>query len=450
MDFKNKKVLVCGLGRSGIASAVLLKKLGASVTASDIRDKKELDLTSLKDINIYAGRNPDDIINNYDLIIISPGISTNLSFVKLARKLKIPVWSEIELAYRVCKTPIIAITGTNGKTTTTTLTGEIIKNYYINSLTAGNIGLPLTEKICDIKKDSYVVAEISSFQLETIDLFQPHIAVILNITPDHLDRHKTFENYCDIKSKIFCNQNKNDFIILNYDDEICRKLESQTNSHTIFFSTKQKLINGVFIDKDKIKIRLEKFIDINNQELMSIKDINLIGEHNLSNILAAIAASVCANVPLNIIINTIKNFHAVPHRLEFVRNLNGVDFYNDSKATNVDSAIKALKSIKKPIILIGGGYDKKVDFYDWIRSFKNVKRLILIGEVKEKIASQCCELGFTNFDICENLADAVEKSFESAQKGDCVLLSPACASWDMFKNFEQRGDLFKTIVNSLE
>lgn len=445
MDLKNKKVLVCGLGVSGIASAALLKKLGVSVTVSDIRSEDKLDLSALQDVNVYVGKNPDDIINKQDLIVISPGISTDLPFVKLAHELNIPVWSEIELAYRVSKAPIIAITGTNGKTTTTALTGKIIKNYYKNSLVAGNIGIPLTENIYNVPKDAYVVAEISSFQLETIDLFCPKVSAILNITPDHLNRHKTFENYCMAKAKVFQNQNENDYTVLNFDDKLCRQLASKTKAHVVFFSVENKLDEGVFLDEGKIKINFKNI----NETLMDAEQINLLGKHNISNVLAAVAISVCVDVPLNIIYNTIKDFKAVSHRLEFVREINGIKFYNDSKATNVDSAVKALQAIETPIILIGGGYDKNVDFYDWIKEFKNVRKLILIGQVKEKIAKQCEELGFFDYVICQTFEDAVKKSFEIAKSNDSILLSPACASWDMFSNFEKRGDLFKSIVNSL-
>ncbi len=445
MEFKNKKVLVCGLGKSGIASVDLLNKLGAFVTATDNRTRDKLTLPNWSNVKICAGKNPDDVVFENDFIVLSPGIPTDLPFLNLARENNIPIYSEIELAYRVCKCPIIAITGTNGKTTTTSLTGAIIKNYRENSVVAGNIGIALTEKVLQADKDSFVVAEISSFQLETIDKFKPKVAAILNFTPDHLDRHKTFENYCDAKAKIFQNQDENDFTILNFDDKICRQMAKKTKANVIFFSTKEKLQSGVYLENDKIKIQ----IDTINEILMRTDEINLLGEHNICNVLAAVAMCVCVGVPLDIIYNTIKNFKAIEHRLEFVREINGVKFYNDSKATNVDSAIKALDSIKTPIALIGGGYDKNIDFYDWIKKFQNVRYLVLIGQVKNKIAKQCDELGFKNYILLENFDEAIKKSFEVAKSGDSVLLSPACASWDMFKNFEERGDLFKQIVKSL-
>ena len=445
MEFNNNNVLVCGLGKSGIASVDLLNKLGAFVTAADNRTCDKLTLPNWSNVKICAGKNPDDIVLENDFIVLSPGIPTDLPFLNLARKNNIPIYSEIELAYRVCKCPIIAITGTNGKTTTTSLTGSIIKNYRENSVIAGNIGIALTEKVLQADKDSFVVAEISSFQLETIDKFKPKVAAILNFTPDHLDRHKTFENYCGAKARIFQNQDKNDFTVLNFDDKICRQMAERTKANVIFFSTKEKLQSGVYLENDKIKIEIGAI----NEILMCTDEINLLGEHNICNVLAAVAMCVCVGVPLDIIYNTIKNFKEIEHRLEFVREINGIKFYNDSKATNVDSAIKALDSIKTPIVLIGGGYDKNIDFYDWIKKFQNVRYLVLIGQVKNKIAKQCDELGFKNYILLENFDEAIKKSFEVAKSGDSVLLSPACASWDMFKNFEERGDLFKQIVKSL-
>ena len=318
---------------------------------------------------------------------------------------------------------------------------------------AGNIGVAMTQKILDLdlfdknNKNNLFVTEISSFQLENIDLFKPKISAILNITPDHLDYHKSFEKYIFAKSKIFINQDQNDFCVLNFDDKLCRELANKSRAKIVFFSLKNKLESGVYLDGEKIIIRFKNI----NIDFMDIKQINLLGEHNLANVLASIAMCVCFGVDLKLIYDGIKNFKAVEHRLEFVREINKIKFYNDSKATNVDSAIKALEAIKNNnIILIGGGYDKKIDFYDWIRKFNRVKKLILIGEVKYKIARQCDELGFKNYILCDdnNFEMAIKKSFDLAQENDYVLLSPACASWDMFKSFEERGNLFKKIVMS--
>jgi len=453
MKLKNKKILVCGLARSGLAVIDFLKNTGAIISACDTRSQEQIINLKL-DLNIkfYFSQNPDkNLILNQDIIILSPGIPCDLDFIKFAHKNKIPVWSEIELAYRFSPWPLISITGTNGKTTTTSLTGQIIKNYLPDSQIAGNIGTPIIKIIkqiqdqkLDLNKNNYLITEISNAQLESINLFKPKISAILNITPDHLDRHKTFENYIYAKSRIFSNQTQQDYLILNFDDKICREFSQQAHAKIIFFSSREKLSSGIYISQNKIKINLNQ----QEQDLIDIQEINLLGEHNLSNILAATAITICAGIPKKIICDSIKNFKPVEHRLEFVREINQIKFYNDSKGTNVDSSIKALQAIKSPTILIGGGYDKHINFYDWIKNFDRVKYLILIGEVKNKIASQCEELGFKNYLLADSFIEAVKKSYDLASPGDCVLLSPACASWDMFDNFEQRGNLFKQIINS--
>ena len=459
MDFSKKKILICGMGRSGIASAIILKKIGAKIIICDKKEKNDLNLNKeLLDVDFCLQKDMDKkIIDDLDLIILSPGVKNDLDFLVYAREKNIKIWSEIELAYRIgCKKKIIGITGTNGKTTVTSLVGEIIKKYDKNSFVGGNIGVALTQKILDLdlinKKnwdlERLIVAEISNLQLENIELFKPKVSVILNITPDHLDWHKTFENYVCAKERIFENQDENDFCVLNFDDDVCKKLVNKIKAKIVFFSVKEKLDSGVYLDKNKIVIKK------NNSEakiFMDISKINLLGEHNIYNVLATIGICCCVGVDLKIIYDGIINFKAVAHRLEFVREINGIKFYNDSKATNVDAGIKALEALKdKNIILIGGGYDKKNDFYDWIKKFKSVKKLILIGEVKNKIAKQCDELGFKNYYVCEdNLELAIKKAIEFGESGDYVLLSPACASWDMFKNFEERGDMFKKIINKM-
>ena len=459
MDFSKKKILICGMGRSGIASAIILKKIGAKIIICDKREKNDLNLNeNLLDVDFCLQKDMDKkIIDDLDLIILSPGVKNDLDFLVYAREKNIKIWAEIELAYKIgFKKKIIGITGTNGKTTVTSLVGEIIKKYDKNSFVGGNIGVALTQKILDLdlinKKnwdlERLIVAEISNLQLENIELFKPKVSVILNITPDHLDWHKTFENYVCAKERIFENQDENDFCVLNFDDDVCKKLVDKIKAKIVFFSVKEELDSGVYLDKNKIVIKK------NNSEekiFMDISKINLLGEHNIYNVLAAIGICCCLGVDLKIIYDGIINFKAVAHRLEFVREINGIKFYNDSKATNVDAGIKALEALKdKNIILIGGGYDKKNDFYDWIKKFNDVKKLILIGEVKNKIAKQCDELGFKNYYVCEDdLELAIKKAIEFGESGDYVLLSPACASWDMFKNFEERGDMFKKIINKM-
>lgn len=450
VDWDGKKVLVCGIAKSGISAAYLLKSLGADTTISDIkeRDKIEKEAAALENANIklFLGKNPDEIVNEFDLIIISPGIPYDLPFLNKARDAGIKVWGEIELASRVCKSPIIAITGTNGKTTTTALTGEILKTYKPDTFVAGNIGIPFCNKAGQTSDDGFAVAEISSFQLETIESFKPRISAILNITPDHLNRHKTMENYADIKANIFKNQTGSDFVVLNYDDEYCRRMGVKTNAKVLFFSRKQELAEGVFLTGSDIYVKWKGYDGI----LLNKDELLIFGNHNIENIMASIGIALCSGVPFDIIKDVLKKFKGVEHRIEYVRTLDGVDFYNDSKATNVDAAIKAIEAMDKPIILIGGGRDKTGDFSEWVKLFQeNVKCLIAIGEAADLIIETCKAYNFMNFHKANSMKDAVDISFSNAVDGDCVVLSPACASFDMFDSYEQRGNIFKEFVLGL-
>lgn len=449
MNFKNKNVLVCGVARSGISASLLLKKLGANVTIQDLKTEDELeniDILKNEKIQLYLGKNPaKDLIDKMDIMVVSPGLPLDLDFVLYAKN-RLKIISEIELAYSVCKAPIVAITGTNGKTTATTLVGEIISNYK-KSFVVGNIGIPFSEKVLEMKEDDFAVCEVSSFQLETIHNFRPKVSAVLNITPDHLNRHKTMQNYILAKERIFENQKEDDFLILNFEDEICRKMASKTNANVLYFSSKKEIENGAYLKNNEIFINCfgknEKFININ--------ELNILGVHNMENVMASILMCACLKIPFEIIKNTLINFKGVEHRIEFVSNKNGVDYYNDSKGTNVDASIKAILAMKKPIYLIAGGYDKQTDFKEFIQTFENrVKKVVLIGDVKEKIAKQCKEMNFNNFEITDTLEKAIKICFENAENGDCVLLSPACASWDMFKNFEERGNLFKSYVENIK
>lgn len=449
MDFKNKNILVCGIARSGISSAILLKKLGANVTIQDLKKDNEIEnINILKDsrINLYLGKNPnEELIDKMDMIVVSPGVPLDLDFILYAKK-RIKVISEIELAYQICKAPIVAITGTNGKTTTTTLTGEIINNYK-KSYTLGNIGIPFSEKVLEIQQEDVAIIEISSFQLESIENFKPKIAAVLNISPDHLNRHKTMENYILSKERIFENQTDKDFLILNYEDEVCRKMANKSNSKILYFSSEREISNGVYLKDNYININCFN----KNEKFIFIDDIKILGKHNMENVMASILISMAMQVPIEIIKKSIINFNAVEHRTEFVCNKNGVDYYNDSKGTNIDASIKAILAMKKPIYLIAGGYDKGADFKEFINSFDGkVKKLILIGQVKEKIAKECKNLNFERFELAENLESAVNICYENAKAGDCVLLSPACASWGMFKDYEERGRLFKEYIKNLK
>ena len=453
MDYKGKKVLVCGLARSGIASAVLLIGLGAEVTVQDILGEEELarqniDLDGLKQkgVRLYLGQNPDGILHKYDLLVLSPGIPTNLAFIEKARELGIPVRGEIELAYDLCPCPIIAVTGTNGKTTTVALTGEIMEGCAGDVAVVGNIGIPFTEKVSALKPDSLVVAEISSFQLETVHSFRPHISAVLNLTPDHLDRHGTLENYQAIKEKIFENQQTSDFTILNYDDEYCRDMATRTKAKVVYFSLNHELEEGFFYRDGSLRIRMDGF----DEKIVGKKDLNILGSHNIENALAASAMAYCAGAGLEVIRKGLRTFQAVEHRIEFVKMVDGVSYYNDSKATNTDAAIKSIEAMESPIILIGGGYDKKVDFSPWVGRFKGrVKYLILLGATAEQIMETCEKYDFHKYRLVETLRQAVTLASQKAGPGDCVLLSPACASWGMFKDYEERGRQFKELVIEL-
>ncbi|MCL2527599.1 MAG: UDP-N-acetylmuramoyl-L-alanine--D-glutamate ligase [Defluviitaleaceae bacterium] len=442
MDFYGKKVLVCGMARSGQAAASLLCEHGAEVTAQDLRE--ELDWTYdpiEKGLILYLGKNPDDIVKNFDLIIISPGLSIYLPFVEKAKALGIPVWGESELAFRLCPCPVVAITGTNGKTTVTTLVGEILARHNPKTIVAGNIGIPLTSMVKDLTADSIVVAEISSFQLETAVDFKPKISAVLNMTEDHLDRHKDMETYIEMKSRIFQNQSHTDRAVLNYDNPITRAMKPPCP--IVWFSESTVLPTGVYQRDGSIYARIEAHHE--EQHIIEINSLMLMTE----NALAATALALCAGVSIRDIAEGLKAFKGVTHRLEHVASINGVDYFNDSKATNPDAAIKGLMSFSKPVVLIGGGYDKKSDFDPWVKVFNDkVAQLILIGQTAPQIMETCNNNGFTAYRQAESMQQAVKMAAEAATPGQVVLLSPACASFGMFKDYEDRGDVFKQCVNT--
>ena len=448
MEFKNKKALVCGMAKSGISAAELLASLGAQVTLQDKKEYKDLgDVSYLEKqgIEIYSGKNPDDIVENFDFVVVSPGIPSSLPFFEIADKAGIPVLSEVELSYLLTPCPVAAITGTNGKTTTTALTGEIIKRKFPNAAVVGNIGVPYSSMVKGLSEKDYVVAEISSFQMERAHEFHPHISAVLNITPDHLDRHKTLECYIEMKEKVFKNQTRDDFCILNYGDETTRKMAEKTAAKVFFFSSAQKLDEGIYLENDNIYV---KWGDIDCL-LLNIHDLKLLGMHNYENVMAAAAMGICAGVDIDEIRDVLKNFGGVEHRIEFVKTVDGVDYYNDSKGTNTDAAIRGILAMVKPCVLIGGGYDKGSEYDDWVEKFDGrVKKLVLIGVTAKKIANCCDRHGFKDYVFAETFEEAVNICRNTAKEGDCVLLSPACASWDMFKSYEQRGEIFKEMVNN--
>lgn len=449
LNLKNKKVLVVGIAKSGIAAAKFLVEKGANVTLNDIKNESELSnvLEQIDfDVNIKLGVKADEFAKNVDLIVVSPGVPTDLSFFNIARENNVKVISEVELAYLFSEAPIIGITGTNGKTTTTSLVGELFKKSGRGTFVVGNIGLPMTSQVEKASAKDIIVAELSSFQLETIDKFRPKVSLILNFTPDHLNRHKTFEKYIEAKCRIFENQDESDYVVLNYDDKGVRKLKEKVKSQILWFSKNEGIDRGAFCREGKV------YIKNNGKEIfvINIEDIYIPGNHNLENALAAVCAAWIMGVNVEDIAYVLKNFKGVEHRIEFVDEINKIRYINDSKGTNVDATIKAIQAMKAPTILIAGGYDKGVEFDELINNFGNtIKHLILMGVTANKIEATARKYNFFNITKVKNMHEAVIRATEIASSGDNVLLSPACASWDMFNSFEHRGDVFKEEVNKI-
>ncbi|MBS4960062.1 MAG: UDP-N-acetylmuramoyl-L-alanine--D-glutamate ligase [Clostridiales bacterium] len=450
MELKQKKALVCGMARSGVCAARLLNRHGAVVTLQDKKPREAL--TGLEEleregIQIYCGKNPDDIVLQQDLIVLSPGIPCDLPFITAAEKAGIEVISEVELSYRLSVCHLAAVTGTNGKTTTTTLLWEMIKKIDPQAAAVGNIGVAFSQEVERLQEENWAVAEISSFQMEKAVSFHPEISAVLNITPDHLNRHKTMDVYIAMKERIFQNQTEQDFCVLNYEDEVCRKMAGKTKAQVLFFSSQRQLEEGIFLQNGNIVMKWGPW----NETLVHVEEMKILGSHNYENAMAAAAMAFAAGVPAEEIRQTLREFAGVAHRIEYVTTKSGVSFYNDSKGTNPDAAIRAVYAMKQPIVLIGGGYDKGSSYEEWIKTFPGrVKKLVLIGVTAEKIRDTAVKMGFTNITMCGNdFSKAVEESYRFAEAGDCVLLSPACASWDMFESYEKRGDLFKELVRAL-
>ncbi|HEV3040970.1 MAG TPA: UDP-N-acetylmuramoyl-L-alanine--D-glutamate ligase [Candidatus Angelobacter sp.] len=448
MELKNKRVLVVGLGRSGVTAAIFLQEQGASVIVSDTKTETQLqhEVSLLLDrgISIETGHHGERTFRDQDLIVVSPGVPSDQPQLQQARALGIPVIGEVELACRFLKGKIVAITGSNGKTTTTTLAGDILTKSGKMALVGGNIGVPVISLIGQSSADGFNVLEISSFQLETIQQFKPHVAVILNITPDHLDRHHTFQAYVDSKARIFENQQPGDFGILNADDPTCVGLKSKVKGKLYWFSRKQRVENGASVSNDQVIFH----DDGQETPVLPLSDINLKGAHNLENVLAAVCIGMIAGCAPDQVRKAVAEFHGVEHRLELTATIQGVAFYNDSKATNVDATIKALESFPGNIHLILGGKDKGSD-YTLLNSLlrTRTKRTYLIGAAAEKIAAQI--QGATPIVYSGTLEQAVRQAFDAAASGDIVLLAPACASFDQFENYEQRGRVFKELVAAL-
>ena len=454
-DLRGKHVCVIGAGKSGIGACELAAEAGADIILYDGNaglDKEALlaKLPHKTKEKIVLGAFPNELIEEMDLAVISPGVPTDLPFVLAIEEAKIPLWGELELAWNFEKGEVLAITGTNGKTTTTSILGHIMRCYKDDVFVVGNIGTPYTEAVLKTTEESVTVAEVSSFQLEKTVNFHPSVTAILNITPDHLNRHHTMANYSAIKESITKRQDEMDTCVLNFDDNELRnfgeKMVELGRFQVVFFSSTQPLEHGFYLEDGKI-IYDDGF---RKEVVIRTEDLRIIGRHNHENVMAASAMAMAADVPLEIIQKALPTFLAVPHRIEFVGEVNGVVFYNDSKGTNPDAAIKAIDAMDRPTYLIGGGYDKDADFTEWVRSFHGkVKELVLIGATKEKIKACAASCGFRDVTLCETFEEAFSCCVKKAKAGEAVLLSPACASWGMFDNYEQRGDRFKELVNEL-
>ena len=450
LEVKNKKVLVVGIARSGVAVARFLVEKGTRVVLTDQKRQEEL-AEFLREVppgsvEIIAGKYPEYNSGDFDFLVVSPGAPLHIPPIERAFDLGIPVFSELELAYRFAKSPIVAITGTNGKTTTTTLTGEIFKRAGKRVCVGGNIGLPLALEVEKYGPRDVIVAEVSSFQLECIEKFKPKVSVILNFTPDHLDRHGTMENYTAAKARIYENQDAGDFTILNYDDRGVAALGTKAPGRVIFFSQKHKLEEGIFVEDGQITVKLDGKTDV----ICHVQEIYIKGAHNLENALAATAAAYVVGVPPALIGEELREFRGVAHRLELVAEINGVKYINDSKGTNPDASIKALEAYDEPIVLLAGGRNKGSDFTEFAQRVKEKARsLVILGECRDEIRAAVEKTGFREIHEAGSFDEAVKTAAAEARPGEIVLLSPACASWDMFKNFEERGERFKEVVTSL-
>lgn len=452
---EKEKVLVVGTGKSGIAATQLLLRTGkmpvlfdsnAELDKDEILGKLSLSGDEKKQVEIVLGDLTEEEKKALSGVVLSPGVPTDTEFVNDLRNRGLLISGEIELAFEQEKGAVLAITGTNGKTTTTTLLGEIMKATGKKTFVVGNIGNPYTLEAEKTDADSVTVAEISSFQLETIHTFRPRVSAILNITPDHLNRHHTMENYVKAKQDITKNQTKEDYCVLNAEDPYTDAFLEQCPATVILFSSQRELADGYFYADECIY----KAVQGKKQKLMNIHEMRLLGMHNVENVMAAIAMADAYGADMEVILNVVKDFKAVEHRIEYVKTVRGVDYYNDSKGTNPDAAIKGIGAMVKPTYLIGGGYDKQSEYDEWIESFGGkVRKLVLLGQTREKIADCAKKHGFTDYIFVDDLQQAVDYCAEHAKEGEAVLLSPACASWGMFPNYEVRGKMFKDMVNAL-
>ncbi|MCD7724377.1 MAG: UDP-N-acetylmuramoyl-L-alanine--D-glutamate ligase [Clostridiales bacterium] len=452
MDLQGKKVLVVGSGISGIGAVRALEHEGAEPILFDANERLNVEEIAAKlpagsMTRIMTGKLPVEEEASVELVILSPGVPADTEFVEAFRRRGVKIWGEIELAYEIGQGRVIGITGTNGKTTTTTLVGEIMAACGGDVEVVGNIGNPYTLTAMDATQQTVTVAEISSFQLETIERFCPDVSAILNITPDHLNRHHTMENYVAAKEAITRNQTKEQVCVLNYENVYTRAFGERCNARVVWFSSARALEEGFYQEGEEIF----QALDGKKTRLMNIHEMKLVGTCNVENVMAAIAITRAMGVPMETILSVVRRFKAVEHRIEFVATKRGVDYYNDSKGTNPDAAIQGIKAMNKPTVLIGGGYDKQSEYDEWIEAFEGkVKCFVLIGQTREKIAECAAKHGIGNVILADSFEEALEICTRNAVSGDAVLLSPACASWGMFPNYEVRGQLFKEYVNKLE
>lgn len=455
--FENKKILVVGMARSGLAAARYLLRQGAVLVVNDSKSEEDLkgtcqELESMGDVRFILGRNPNtDEVQDIDMAVVSPGVPLDLDYIMAIKNNRKKVISEIELAYQAgLKKNIrfVGITGTNGKTTTTSLVGEIFKAQGVETYVVGNIGNPAIEAVEMAGDGAVLVTELSSFQLESIDMFSPTASTVLNLTEDHLNRHHTMENYAKAKARIFENQVDDTVCILNYDDPITRSMAEDCHADVVFFSRKDKFERGIYLDDDNNIIVNNEIEEI---ALLKADQLSLPGGHNLENCMAAIGLTLALGVEIEVLVKVLKTFKAVEHRLEYVDTVKGVKYVNDSKGTNPDSTIKAVQSYNDPIILIAGGYDKGSDFNELFEIAKDyVRSVVILGQTGDLIEDTARKHGFTDLYRVNDLKEAVEKSAQIAKEKDIVLLSPACASWGMYNNYEERGREFKNLVADLE
>lgn len=452
MNFEGKKVLVCGMARSGVSAAQCLYELGARVTISDSKAEEKLAeaLQPLEGMDIRRclgdQAQPADL-ESYDLAVTSPGIPLQAPILRAVQAAGVPLIGELELGAQVSRAPLYAVTGTNGKTTTTTLIGEIFRNLGKTTYVVGNIGYPFTACALQCGEEDVAVAEVSSFQLETISTFHPHIAVMCNITEDHLNRHGTMEEYIRVKERIFENMGQGDYAVLNLDDPIVRGMAERIPCAPAFFSRRQEVETGAYLEGEEVVFSLNG----HKKRVLRADEIRIPGEHNLENALAATALAMLAGVPAPVVRHTLKTFPGVEHRIETVRTVEGVTYINDSKGTNVDASIRAVRAMKVPTVLLAGGYDKHTDFLPLAREIlaSKIHTVVVLGDTAEQIERALRTVGFESILHAKTFEEAVLLARSCAKEGENVLLSPACASFDMFQDYEERGRVFKEIVSRL-